>query len=129
MQGSLFFTLSVTQGIIVLVKDPYKGIKARSPRKATVGLIRGASGLVASPLIGALGFFSKSFDGVKATTHLLEKKVVESRCRPKRYSIFCTADLVESYINKTQIDFFNFIPIPAECQVGVVAWVVLELTS
>ena len=85
MQGSLFLTVSLTRGVVALVGDPYKGIKKRSPQIFATGLAKGATGLLASPIVGALGFTSKLCDGVKATTHMLEISVVESRCRPERY--------------------------------------------
>jgi len=84
MQGSLFLTVSLTRGVVALVGDPYKGIKKRSPQMFATGLAKGATGLLASPIVGALGFTSKLCDGVKATTHMLEISVVESRCRPER---------------------------------------------
>ncbi len=122
MQGSLFFTLSLTQGIALLVKDPYKGIKARSPQKITTGLIRGAAGLLGSPLIGILGFVAKNCDGLKATTHLLETRVIESRCRPRRYQLFvfvcCVEVSFELFIIKTQIAFSTLFQHSKSCKLG-----------
>jgi len=84
MQGSLFFTMSLTRGVIGVLENPYRGIKTKSPTKVVSGLAYGVAGLAAGPVVGALGFVAKLSDGVGATTRILEIKVVEARCRPPR---------------------------------------------
>jgi hypothetical protein len=84
MQGSLFFTLSLTRGVLGVVGNPYRGVKSKSPTKIASGIAYGVAGLAAGPVVGALGFVAKLSDGLGATTRILEIKVIEARCRPSR---------------------------------------------
>lgn len=89
VQGGDFLTRTVVHGVAGVIGNPIRGAKAGlsavdSVAGAAKGLASGAIGLIASPFIGALGFVSKTSDGIAASTRYLELGAVEARCRPAR---------------------------------------------
>ena len=84
VKGTKFLGKTLIFGIAGLIGNPYRGVKTRTITGVTKGVASGLGGLIASPIVGALGFIAKASDGAGATTKYLELGVIESRCRPAR---------------------------------------------
>lgn len=84
VEGTKFLGQTVAHGIAGLVGNPYRGVQTGTATGVAKGMVSGVTGLVAAPVIGALGFVAKTADGIGATTKYLDLGVIESRCRPAR---------------------------------------------
>ena len=83
LQGGTFFTKVLLRGVTGVFDRP-----ARGARKGAVGfasgMATGVGGLVAAPLVAALGGASKVAESIDATTHLFDYLLVDCRVRPRR---------------------------------------------
>jgi len=84
VQGTKYLGQAVAHGVAGLIGNPYRGAKTGTVTGVAKGVASGVTGLVAAPLVGALGFIAKTADGAGATTKYLDKGVIEARCRPAR---------------------------------------------
>ena len=84
VQGTKFFGKTVVHGIAGVVGNPYRGAKTGTAAGVAKGVASGATGLLVSPFVGALGFVAKTADGIGSTTNLLELGHIDARCRPAR---------------------------------------------
>ena len=84
VEGTKFLGQTLVHGMAGLVGNPYRGAKTGTTAGFAKGVASGATGLVAAPFVGALGFVAKTADGIGATTKYLDLGVIESRCRPAR---------------------------------------------
>ena len=78
VEGTHFLAQTVVHGIAGLVGDPYRGVKSRGIKGAAKGVASGTMGFIVAPLVGALGFITKTSDGLGATTKHLALGVIES---------------------------------------------------
>ncbi|KAL7553819.1 hypothetical protein ACHAWF_017158 [Thalassiosira exigua] len=88
-RGSLFLGKTVIHGTAGLLGNPYRGAKHATSVTGTLtgftkGMITGVVGLLASPVIGTLGFVALTSDGIGATARYFELGAAEARCRPAR---------------------------------------------
>lgn len=82
-QAGKVFTESIHQGVVNVVKHPYKGIKEGNALHTVRGAAQGVLGLVLSPAIGVFGAVAKLTQSIDSTTHVFDKQL-RGRMRPNR---------------------------------------------
>jgi len=84
VQGFIYITKSIANGVIGVGGNPYRSLQKRSPSAFGKGLLSGFCGLAAAPFLAILGFIAKVSEGINATTHMCDRSLRETRCRPSR---------------------------------------------
>ena len=82
--GTVFMGKAVVHGVVGVLGNPYRGMKAGTAKGVMEGAASGFTGLLVCPFVGALGFMAKVSEGAGEMAQI-SLGIVESRSRPLRY--------------------------------------------